>query len=240
MRAARRATAGTLALACAIAGTALAQDSGAGSRQNAELTFTERKPDTTTGLNLAIDYRNPADPEGKPPAVRRVVTTLARGARYDTSAPDLCTASDAELMALGAGACPEGSVVGEGVITVDSGIPGPARFIVADTIFLNNTDELIFLSTVRGSEARVVTRSEVTQRSVISEAPFLPGTPPDGGAIDTVRIEDFPIARERDGVQRSYIATPPTCPDRGWWTNRAQFTYHDGVTQVVNSRSPCE
>ena len=191
-------------------------------------------------MGLSIDYVNPADPSAKPPAVRRVVTELATGASYDTGAPELCTASDPELMAVGASACPEGSVVGEGVITVDTGFPGPNRIITSDTTFLNNTDELIFLNTERQSRGRVVVRSEVGERTVTSESPPLPGTPPDGGAIDTVQIEEFQISREVDGVVRNYITTPESCPPRGFWVNSVHFTYFDGVTQVVETRSPCD
>ena len=61
---------------------------------------------------------------------------LPRGARYDASVPASCTADDATLMLQGAEACPADSVVGGGVITVDTGVPGPARFVTADAVFL--------------------------------------------------------------------------------------------------------
>jgi hypothetical protein len=215
---------------------ASAQD---GSRQDATLTFTETKPGVSTGLELRIDYVNPADPEGKPPAVRTVVTELAPGARYDTGAPELCTASDAELMGLGTTACPPGSVVGEGAITLDTGVPGPDRFIASDTTFLNNADELIFLNTERQSGGRVVVRSAVGDRTVTSQAPFLPGTPPDGAAIDTVELSEFAISSQSAAGARNYITTPPECPGSGHWTNQVHFTYYDGVTQTVETQSPC-
>jgi hypothetical protein len=66
------------------------------SRQAASLTFTNETPRKPTGLTFLVDYVNPDDPSAKPPAVREVVTTLARGAAYDISAPDLCRASNAE------------------------------------------------------------------------------------------------------------------------------------------------
>jgi Ca2+-binding RTX toxin-like protein len=125
------------------------------------------------------------------------------------------------------------------VITIDTGFPGPNRIVTSDTTFLNNTDELIFLNTERQSGGRVVTRSEVGERTVTSEAPPLPGTPPDGGAIDTVHIEDFQISREVGGQVRNYITTPESCPPRGFWVNSIQFTYFDGVSQTVETRSPC-
>ena len=75
---------------------------------------------------LRLRLPQPVDPEAKPPAVRRVVTVLPRGARYDTSVPGACTATDAELIAQGGAACPPESAIGGGVVTVDTGVAGPA------------------------------------------------------------------------------------------------------------------
>jgi hypothetical protein len=217
----------------AIPAIAQAQD---GSRQDASASFTTTQPGTSTGLEISIDYVNPADPEAKPPAVRHVVVELAPGARYDTAAPGLCTATDAELMAQGAAACPADSVVGQGVITLDTGVPGPGRFIVSDTTFLNDTDELIFLNTDRQSGGHVVVRGAVGERTVTTEAPFLPGSPPDGAAIDTVQISESAISSQGGG---SFVTTPPECPASGSWVNQIHFTYYDGVTQTVETQSPC-
>ena len=203
-----------------------------GSRQSAELRFTQQQPAVPSALIFNADYVNPDDPGAKPPPVRMVVETLAAGARIDTAVPELCTATDAQLMAQGADACPPGSRVGAGTLRIDSGFPEPARFIDADVVFLNNTDELIFVSTERDSGARVVTRSMVQGGQITNSAPPLPGTPPDGGAIDVVRVE-------LGDQTRRYITTPLDCPPSGRWTNSIAFTYADGVTQTVLSDSPC-
>ena len=207
-----------------------------GDRQDAFLDFTTAKPGKPSGLELEIDYFDPNDPEAKPPAVRKVVERLPKRARFDTSAPALCTASDAELMASGASACSADSVVGAGVLTLDTGVPGPARFMTADVVFLNNEDELIFVNTIRGTTTRVVTRSEVRKRRVINRAPFLPGLPPDGTAIDTVDVS-FPVTTSESGDP--YIATPRRCPQRGFRTSLIKFTYDDGVKQVDRTRWSC-
>jgi hypothetical protein len=209
-------------------------------RQTANLVFKNERPGKPTGLTLDIDYVNPADPEAKPPAVRRVVTVLAKGARYDTSVPELCEASDAELQAMGESACPQGSKVGKGEVTVDSGFPGPGRIVNATVDFFNNTKELIFLNTVSGTEARTVIRGQMTRRKITTDVQMLPGTPPDGGAIDTVHIDDRRIVAGKGAERSAYITTPGRCPRDGDWTNRVRFTYSDGVTQVVKSDSPCE
>jgi hypothetical protein len=206
-----------------------------GSRQSASLTFGQTRPGTASGASVGIDYVNPSDPSAKPPAVRRVVLGFAPGTQIDTSAPQVCTAPDAELMLLGGAACPAGSKVGTGVVTVDTGVPGPGRFVTADVDFFNNTHQLIYVNTIRGTGARTVIRASVTSNKVVTDAPLLPGTPPDGGAIDTVAVHFPPLVRGG----HAYIRTPRVCPTSRQWPNQLTFTYADGVSQTVSSPSPC-
>jgi hypothetical protein len=232
-----------LALAAAMLASVLlpaAADGQSGSRQSASLEFGEREPATATGFTLRIDYVNPNDPNAKPPAVRRVVEELARGSRIDTSVPALCRASDIELILRGASACPADSRVGAGTIVVDTGLPlGPARFLATDVVFLNNSNQLIFLVTERISGLRLVFRAAVSGARIVNTSPFLPGMLPDGSAIDVVDVRIDRVVRESDGVRRGYVTTPAACPESGAWTNRVSFTYADGVTQIVDSRSEC-
>ena len=215
-----------------------------GSRQTASFTLTETRPASSTGERFLFDYVNPDDPEAKPPAVRRVVTILPRGARYDPSAPGSCAASDAELILLGSEACPPDSAIGGGVVTVDTGLPGPARIVTADVEFFNNAGdpdgEFIYLNTVRDTAVRTVIRADVRGRRTVTEAGVLPGTPPDGGAIDTVDLEVANVSRMVDGERRNYVTTPRRCPRSGQWITKVHFTYFDDVTQTVPTANPCE
>jgi hypothetical protein len=221
-----------VATAClTLAATADAQDS----RQSAKVEFTTTRPASSSGLTIDIDYVNPEDPQGKPPAVRRIVVVLARGSSVDTGVPPQCAASDAELMLLGGSACPGGSRVGGGFVRLDTGIPGPLRFLDQDLTLFNNQDQVIFLFTNRRTGARLASRATVEGRRLVSTAPPLPGAPPDGGAVDVVRER---IDAVSDGARR-YISTPRCCPIRGFWRNRISFTYADGVSQTVVTRAPC-
>ena len=229
-----------LALAASLASVALADQGD--SRQQSSYTLTETRPGRGTSERFVFDYVNPDDPAGKPPAVRRVVTILPRGSRYDTSAPAACTASDAELTAQGGAACPAASAIGGGVITVDTGLQGEARIVTADVEFFNNTDEFIYVNTVRGSGARTIIRAAVERRRTTTDAGMLPGTPPDGGSIDTVDITVENVSATVDGASRNYITTPNRCRGRKsdpHWTSRVEFTYADGVTQTAPTRVPC-
>ena len=211
------------------------------SRQTATAVFGERLPASPTGASVRIRYRDPADPEGKPPAVQRVVTEFAPGTRIDTKVPAACEASDADLVSEGAEACPPQSRVGKGKVKLDTGVEG-SRFLENDLTLLNNTGELILLTQQRGSSppSRLVVRAKITGSHVIAELPPVPGGGSDG--FTAIRDVDFTVSRITDrvgGETRSYITTPGTCPEVGRFANGFTFTYRDGVTQDVASPSPC-
>jgi len=234
----RRTFVGVVCL-CAVSIPTVALAGGEGSRQEASYKLTQSGPGNSTGERFKFDYVNPDDSDAKPPAVERVVTKLPKRGRFDATIPGSCSASDAELMAQGADACPENSLIGGGVVTVDTGLPEPGRFVTADVVFANNENdpegEFIYINTVRdGSSARTVIRADVRRRKTVTEAGMLPGTPPDGGSIDTVDLEVDSISKGRG----DYITTPPRCRD-GSWTTRVRFTYQDDVSQVVRTQSPC-
>jgi hypothetical protein len=212
---------------------------GEGAYQTASLRFVESAPGRASGYGVRIDYMNPDDPGAKPPSVRRVVEVFPRGTRIDTSAPARCRATDAELMLQGRSACPRRSIVGAGFIRLDTGTPGPGRFLREDVTFLNNTDQLIYLTRDRANGARTVLRARVVGRRVISEAPFLPGAPPDGTAVDVVRASFPKLVSVRDGQRRAYTTTPAHCPRRGHWVTRVRFTYDDGTRQTEATRNRC-
>lgn len=224
----------TVLATCLPAGPALAQEE---SRQTASVEFAEQRPGVPTGLTISIAYRNPDDPEGKPFAVAKVVTVLAPGTRVDTSVPALCTASDEELSAQGAGACPGQSVVGGGAASVDTG----AAVAETDVTLLNNEDELIFLVEPRDMpSARMVLRSQVEGRTITNEVPPVPGGPPDGfAAIRDAELRIDRVVERAGGRLRAYVATPPSCPAASAFQSSVEFTYRDGVEQTVESASPC-
>ena len=236
--------AGALPLLASAADGAISADgidtgSNEGDYQTASLRFVESEPGRPSGYRVRIDYSNPDDPKAKPPSVREVVEVFARGTRIDTGAPERCVASDAELTLRGRSACPPDSIVGTGFIRLDTGVPGPGRFLREDVTFLNKTGQLIYLTQDRATGARTVVRARVRAHRVVTEAPLLPGAAPDGTAIDVVR-GDFPkLVRMRDGRRRAYVTTPERCAARGYWANRVRFAYHDGTTQREMTRNRC-
>jgi len=194
--------------------------------------FSSELPGTSTARHTETDLGDPTDPEAKPKAVSHVHVELAPGTVVDTAAVPRCEASDPELMAAGAEACPADSRVGQGVFDFDTGFPGENRHLVSDVALFNAKDELVFLATQRGPGTRVVVRGQLSNGNELDvEVPPIPGTPPDGAA-DTAEVLDVV---ERPG----YITTPRTCPAGGEWTNRVTYTFRDGVVQSFSTTTPC-
>lgn len=229
---------------CAVMATALAITFAAstesasgrdGARQVISFTFDQERPGAPSGVRLTIDYVNPSDPNAKPYAVESLVESLANGARFDTSVPVRCRASDAELMSQGPAACPAGSRVGGGELDLDTGIEGPSRIVHNRVTLFNNENELILLATQDGG-SHVVARSRIEEGTVYVGAPPLPGGPPDG--FTAIKRVDVVLDRISIGG-RNYVTTPPTCPAGGGWESMIQFTYRDGVSQTATSSSPC-
>ena len=93
-------------------------------RQTYAERFTTDVPGASTGRSYLIDWVNPADPQGKPRSFSHLRVELAEGTSFDTSALPYCQASDAELTAAGASACPRESRVADDESVIDTGVPG--------------------------------------------------------------------------------------------------------------------
>ncbi len=228
----------TLLFVLGLGGLAGAQSD---SRQTINFVFDQKRPGSSTGVHLAIDYFNPTDLNAKPPAVQTVAETLAPGTVIDTSVPERCVASDAQLMGQGPTACPAASRVGGGQVDLDTGIEGPTRVLQFNITQFNNKDELILLfEPTNGLPTRSVSRARIEGRTITAQVPPIPGGPPDGfTAIKRVRLNLESISTRQAGGKRNYLTTPTTCPGEGSWTNEIIFTYRDGESQTATSRSPC-
>ena len=225
-----------VALGALSAATALGQDPAA-NRQTVSVGLGTTEPGVPAGSELAIEWQNPDDPNAKPYAVETIVIRFPTGTVIDTSVPEQCKASDAELMASGASACPKDSVVGRGKVVTDSGSPGvPPRLTENTLTQFNNDGELIGLAESQDPPTRVVTRSKLEGTLLTIPVPFLPGGPPDNAlAFKTLMTSGAPYVRNG----RAYARTPSSCPASGAWTGTIDFLYRDGVSQRVPTSVPC-
>ena len=250
----RETRAATAALAAAVASLAIvavmtgpAHGQPGGARQLADVRYTTTQPGAPSGFTWAIDFRDPANPGGKPYSVARVSVRDHPGFVIDASVVPHCKASDAELYAQGAAACPPDTRVAGGRIVSDTGGENPPfpRIIENKVDNFANADEVVGVADSTNAPlvpgvTRVVTRSQVRGNPPTTTfdvpGPF-PGTPPPDNysALKSIRLSASPVVRAGRALGR----TPPSCPAAGYWTIALTFTYHDGVTQQADSRSPC-
>lgn len=233
-----------IAAAAAFATVAAAPAAAAPQRQTVHAELTTTRPGAPTGVRLSVDWRNPANPVGKPYAVSRMVSRLAPGHVIDTGALEQCRASNAELYARGAAACPAGSRLGGGSIVSDSGGAfGPIpRFNENRVDQFNTAGGMVVVAETKNAPiipgiTRVVSRPTIRGNVITSNFPTLPGRPPPDPytALRTLRLASPPLVRGG----RAYWRTPPTCSSSGRWTGSMTFTYKDGVSQTVPTVAPC-
>ncbi len=234
----RTLTPAVLVLLVAGAAAALPAPAQAGTRADYEQMFTTPVPGASTGTDTRIVYKHPDDPEAKPIPVRREVFTFPKGTRWDNTVVPECTASDLELQLFGEAACPPESHVGMGHDgTFMTGFPGAGETPMDLDMFDDGSAFVIVGSSRDLPMIRMVSRATREGRVITVKAPMMPGGPPDGeGAIR--RIHN--VFDARSVGNRAYVRTPPTCPDRGFWTFKVRFTWADGVKTKHVDGMPCQ
>jgi hypothetical protein len=190
--------------------------------------FTSTRPGTPTGLEFRQLYKNPNDPSAKPSPVRRFLFAAPEGSVFDGSAVPACNATDQQFQQMGKAACPAGSMVGEGFITVMAGIPGEQPFPLDATVF-NSGDGIIELFTEQGTGTFLaIERPKFRGANAFEDTDIAPtpGGPPDFQSAAREAYLVFPLSRGPDG--RSFITTPPACSPSRRWTARFEWTNADG------------
>jgi hypothetical protein len=214
-----------LALGLLGAGGARASD-----RADFALGFGTRAPGSATTMTLHILYKAPGDPDAKPPAIRSVTIQAPRGTRFDPGAVAACTASDAELYARGRDACPRGSLVGTGSLSVMSGL-GPLVDPLPTDVWIYSTPEgVVELVQQPGTNVTLGFDRLTLEGTTFSGHPgFQPGAPPDGSSVRRIDwLVDAP----------GYVTTPERCPRSGWIA-RGAFAFADGSSTSETSVAPC-
>lgn len=196
-------------------------------------------PASAAGAGLRIRYRAAGDPYAKPAALRRVVIALPSGARYDGAAIPTCTAGDAELMVLGAAACPPASVVGDGIVTAVTGAGVPLDPMALDATLVNTGDGVLQILAAHATNlVLLLLHGAFTAPGTLTfdPVPSVPGAPPDfKSSVRAVSIRLHPAGT----AARPFITTPPTCPASQRWRSILTYGTTDGHTYTARSSTPC-
>ena len=229
--AARRRAGGAAALA--VAALAAASPAAADERAELDVGFTTAEPGAATGLTIVAEYKNPSDPDGKPPALVGAAFDLPPGTRVDTGALPQCRATDADIRARGRNACPPETKVAEGRLVAITGTPVDP--FDGEAVFFNGDGEIIEIVLARGTDQSPgFDRITVDGSTLTAHPPATPGGPPDGRTAIR-RVEMNAPARVVNG--RPYVTTPPDCP--GSWRAAGRFKFGDGGETTVFDALPC-
>jgi hypothetical protein len=225
----------------AAAAPALAEPAS-GPRQEIDQTFTTTAPNTPTGVGWDATYHAAGDPSSPPPYMERMTFYPPEGFRFDTSVPESCTATDAELAVRGPAACPAGSLVGQGETEGLFMAPITKAFVFHEfwhrIYLMNNAGEQIVLVEAEGFE---VMRGKFQPDGSLE---FNPTTcfprPPTGCADDyIIQLRTTSFVPAYTNAKGSYATTPPTCPESGYWDTTVRFWWKDGNEDAVVTRQPC-
>lgn len=204
---------------------------------------TTTRAGSPTGVAYNATYHAANRRDGRPPFMRRMVVYPPKGMRYDTSVPDRCTASDAELALRGANACPRGSLLGGGTVE------GLFLFPFNDNAtfheywhtvdIMNNANEQIVLINAEGS---AVVRGRIQPDNSVEFNtptcfPSVEGVPCADDYMVQLKTNTLQAAYTRGG--RSYATTPPACPRSGYWKWKARFWWSDGTVETVATKNRC-
>ena len=207
-------------------------------RQFGTFRFTSTIPGAPTGNLLNVTFQNPSDPDAKPYSAAQMVIHAPKGTVTDTTWLPQCHATDDEIYAQGASACPVNTKVGAGWAFADTGGSGKGRYSRTTITDFNNRNEVVGIGQNDDVAAlRTIDRTKLEKGKSTSTFPAFPGTPPPEPYTPVQRLHIFFPVHKRNG--RAYTRTPPTCPRSRRWTFKVDFHYRDGKTQSIVSRSPC-
>jgi hypothetical protein len=171
--------------------------------------------------------------------LRGVVIALPPGSRFDGAAVPACRAGDAELLALGAAACPAASRIGGGTVTAITGLGRPGDPMRLTATFLNAGGGVLQLLAPAGAPgALLVVHGAFRRPNVLAfpSVPAVPGGPPDWGSA--VRSVDVRLDLAGTAAH-PFLRTPPRCGASRRWVSVLTFATADRHLYAARSTSPC-
>lgn len=203
----------------------------------ADLQLTSHTPGTPTGLTLHLVWPDNG-PDGRPKPEAKGVFTLPDGAQIDESAVPTCTASDTELELEGGAACPAGSDLGPGQVSLLTGAGAPVDPLLLDNEWYHGPSQIFALFTPHGAPRPILTvnRVKIEGTSFVAQPSLPPGVQP---GSKTVPKQSDQEVREIVNNGHAFVTTPPACPASGEWVSHSSVTYDDGSVDTATSETPC-
>ena len=234
----QRRSIGTTALGVGIAILACAGPAAASQKLVADLKLTSHRPATPTGATLHLVWPD-NDAGGRPKPEAKGVFVLPKGARIDETAIPTCTASDEQLKIEGGGACPDGSDLGPGQVSFDTGLGAPVDPFMLDNEWYHGPGQIFGLFHPHGQQAPtlIVNRVKIVGASFVATPSLPPGVPPTRKTVP--KQSDQRVYKRVGSTGASFITTPPTCPRSGKWVAHATVTYDDGSVDRAKSVTRC-
>jgi hypothetical protein len=229
---------GRTAVGMAVAMLACAGSAGASTKLVADLKLTSHRPATPTGATLHLVWPDNA-PDGRPKPEAKGVFVLPKGARIDESGAPTCTASDEQLKAQGGAACPDGSDLGPGQVSLMTGLGAPVDPFLVDNEWYHGPHQIFGLFTPHNAPAPtlIVNRVKIVGASFVATPNLPPGFPPNTKTVP--KQSDQKIFKHVSSTGASFLTTPPTCPRSRKWVAHATVTYDDGSVDRATSVTRC-
>ena len=226
-----------VATGAAVLATGTVAVAGETKRGGFHLGTSSAEPASATGLKFRVQYKNPDDPEAKPPPVTAATFRLPRGMRIDTGAVPRCDATDQEIRALGRDACPAATRIGSGRLVARTGVPGSDE-VRTDVVAYNGDEQIIEVVFFEGTNAVAgIDRLTIERNVLTAHPPATPGGPPDGRtAVQRIFLQ-VPLRVGAGGDP--YVRTPRRCRS-GRWKASGHYAFADGGETTVRSRTRCK
>jgi hypothetical protein len=195
------------------------------------------KPSAPTGIAFNLEFGDPAAANGLPAGLKDFKITMPKGAKFDPAGAAQCKATNAELMAQGAAACPAASRIGKGQATATN---GTAVVDVAGFIFnekASGKNAFLFLFLINGAYAAAF---DAPVKGSSLSATGLTGAVPGGLLVTKFSGTIDKHSKGRGKKKHVLITAPSACPKSKKWINKATFTFLDGTKDTATSTSACK
>lgn len=181
--------------------------------------FSVGKPGKTTGMVFSAKSHDPSQTGGVPTPAKRVVLTFPSGTRINSAALPKCTSPPN---------CPASSQLGTGKAKVFIGTVA----LPLDAKVYNRSGGLVLV--INAPTGPVVLKPQFSGLKLILDFPVLKV-----GETRAIVSEVSVTTGKIGSGARAYTTTPKACPAGHAWTFKALFTYEDGTSKSLTSKSPC-